>query len=165
VIRAAAVAILMAGCIQVLSERGSQPIPYEQSPISFSRDRPGQEILRGTDAYLGQRPQVNAVANLLMLIEECRGTYKHLENTYNVRQCLDFLSTKQDKYLSKKAQTASRVHDFIHDYAESDGLLDRSSIITVTNNTESIAGKCDGPIIPYHIWRTGLPTWPIELFH
>jgi hypothetical protein len=155
VIRAAAVIILIAGCFQILIERGSQPILNEESPLSCSRDRPVLKALRGTDAYLGQRPHANTVANLSMLIGECRGTYENLENIYNVHRCLDFLSTKQDKYLSTPVQIASRLHGGVHDYTESDrSILD----------SNSIAGKCEGPIIPYHIWWTGLPTWRIELF-
>jgi hypothetical protein len=87
-----------------------------------------------------------------MLIEECRGTYEHLKNIYDINRCLDYLSTKQDKYLSTPVHIASHLHAHLHENTESDSIiLDRSNIVTVTNNSESIAGKCKGSIIPYHI--------------
>jgi len=164
-IRVAALIILMSGCIQILSKHGPQPISSEKSPISYSRGTPILGILRGTDAYLGQRPNISAVADLPMLIEECRGTYEHLENIYDINRCLDYLSTKQDKYLSTPVHMAGHLHAHLHKNTESDSIiLDHSNIVTVTDNSNSITDKCKGPIIPYHIWWTGLPTWRIELF-
>jgi hypothetical protein len=163
--RVAALIIFVAGCVQVLREHGSQPISSEKSPMSYPRDRPVLEIIRGTDAYLGERPHVNAVANLSMLIEECRGTYEHLKNIYNGYRCLDFLSTKEDKYLNIPEQVASYLHVHALDYTESDNnTLDPSTLINVINTSKSMLGSCEGPIVPYHIWWTGLPIWRIELF-
>jgi hypothetical protein len=148
----AALIILIAGCIQILSKRGSQPISNEKSPISYSGRPPVLEILQGKDAHLGEIPNINAVADLPMLIEECWGTYEHLENIYDINRCLDYLSTKQDKYLSTLVHISSHLHAHLHKNTESDSIiLDRSNIVTVTNNSESIAGKCKGSIILYHI--------------
>lgn len=135
--------LLTASLARIFQEQSTRPVSGKISPISDSGNSPVKELLRGTDAYLGKRPHVDAVANLSMLIEACRGTYEQVEHIYDVRLCLDFLSTQQDKYLDTPVRDASS-----------------SSANTVEHN----ADECGGLIIPYHIWWTGLPTWRIELF-
>jgi hypothetical protein len=114
------------------------------SPLSPTSDD-SMVILQGNDSYLGQRPDVNAVANLDLLVDECRGTYKDMERMRDVQHCLDFLATKQDLYLS------------IPDHAATNG--DEGLDIQHKSGTET----CDGPIILYHLWWTGLPSWRTEL--
>jgi hypothetical protein len=110
--------------------------------------------VQGTDSYLGHRPPANSVVNLQLVMEECEGMNNPV--TRDVFRCLEFLSTKQNTYLiapSEPSQTRSG-----DDNLE---VVDKSA---TTGPAENAANMCDGPIIPYHIWWSGPPTWRVELF-
>jgi hypothetical protein len=109
-----ALIIFMLGCLRVVSEIGPPQIPKEESPVSQGRNGSIPTLLPGTDAYLGPRPPSDAVANLNILIEECRGTYEHLEHIRNIHRCLEFLSTKQDRYIGIPEGTANSEHLRLH---------------------------------------------------
>jgi len=159
------IGIFITGCFQLFRERNSQPTYDKRSPTSHRRDKSIPKLLRGTDHYLGQRPHPNSIANLPMLIEQCRGTYEHLENMYDIHRCLDFLSTEQDKYLSTSLQMRNSLDAAADAYMETNSSnIQSPGTITIKSDSESTESNCEGEIVPYHIWWTGLPAWRIELF-
>jgi hypothetical protein len=150
--------ITIVGRIFYKSDTGQLQYTSPILPGGEGSDRP---LLRGTDAYLGQRPQVNAVADLNLLIQECRGSYERMEYVRDVHRCLEFLSSKEDVYLSipETPTNHPEAHPANRSTAKTSG--DR---ITPTNQSTEVPEICAGPIIPYHVWWTGLPTWRVELF-
>jgi hypothetical protein len=105
-------------------------------------------MVQGADSYLGHRPPTNSVMNLQLLMEECEGTNNPI--TRDVFRCLEFLSTKRDLYLITPSEPSQH--------------LSGDGESAVTDPVDHSANMCDGPIIPYHIWWSGLPTWRVELF-
>ncbi|KAI9736497.1 MAG: hypothetical protein M1818_006007 [Claussenomyces sp. TS43310] len=108
------------------------------------------------DAYLGPRPDTDMMANIALMVERCRGTYEELEHVRNIFDCLEFLSTRQDDYLVNLNAPVVR-----------EGTLsgrDRTIPGYEIRRQESSASECTGPVIPYHIWWSGPPSWRTELF-
>jgi hypothetical protein len=62
------------------------------------------------DDYLGPRPHVDTEADLMMLIEECRGTYEGLEKMRRPYDCLKFFAEEEKRYyhLPQEADRASQ---------------------------------------------------------
>ncbi|KAF4624364.1 hypothetical protein G7Y89_g13807 [Cudoniella acicularis] len=98
-------------------------------------------LVRGEQGYLGARPHALTHANLTLLVEHCRGSYSDPDLILDYRSCLDFLSANQKDYL------------YIPD--------SQPSAPQQSNETSPI---CEGPIIPFHLWWTGPPSWRTELF-
>ncbi|KFY44856.1 hypothetical protein V495_03236 [Pseudogymnoascus sp. VKM F-4514 (FW-929)] len=96
------------------------------------------------DAYLGPRARTNILANLDLLVDECRGPYEKPEKLRDVRKCIDYLATQQDTYFQapKVEQTAATT------------VLEKAPDTSI----------CEGPIILYHVWWSGSPSWRTELF-
>ena len=122
------------------------------------------------DDYLGKRPHVDTVADLPMLVEECRGTYDGLEKMRNVYDCLKFMSEREDKYLSlpELSHRASEQEPAQAEYLDSDGhnntLAKYPTIKSAKSPSKSTMGTCPGPIIPYHVYWAGPATWRLEIF-
>ena len=111
-------------------------------------------IVQGIDSFLGHRPPTNSIVNLQLLMEECGGLSNSVPK--DVFRCLEFLSTKQDKYIippSEAPEAQPRGDNF-------EALDNVASIDAPFASTD----MCDGPFIPYHIWGGNSPTWRIELF-
>jgi hypothetical protein len=105
-------------------------------------------IVQETDSYLGHRPPTNSVVDLQLLVKECKGMNNPI--TRDVYRYLDFLSTKQNDYLIAPSEPP-------HARFGDDNLA-------ITDTLDPSANICDRPIIPYHIWWSGSPTWQLELF-
>lgn len=112
-------------------------------------------LAKSKTGYLGSRPHVNMHANLTLMLEHCRG--KNLEYVRDFRRCLDYLDTKQDEYLFQPAKKAAQ-QSLTQPRSQTD---DSPSPPQVSPRKPT---SCAGPVIPYHIWWTGPPTWRIELF-
>jgi hypothetical protein len=122
------------------------------------------------DAYLGERPHVDTIADLHMLVEECRGTYEGIEKMRNVFDCLQFFAQDENRYYSlpAPADRASAQDPREAEYVNADGhdnTLDAyvSPEDAEAHSSESL-GTCSGPIIPYHVYWTGPATWRVEVF-
>ncbi|KFY85945.1 hypothetical protein V500_08006 [Pseudogymnoascus sp. VKM F-4518 (FW-2643)] len=96
------------------------------------------------DAYLGPRARPDILANLDLLVNECRGPYEKPEKLRDVRRCIDYLATQQDAYFQVPG-------------------ADQRATDTVSEQG-SDASNCGGPIILYHVWWSGPPSWRTELF-
>nr|POE64913.1 hypothetical protein CFP56_65871 [Quercus suber] len=119
------------------------------------------------DAYLGERPHVDTEADLLMLVEECRGSYAGLEKIRDVFSCLQFLADGEDRYhhLPERKDRASERSPKDAEYADADGHGNTlSQYPSHSPATENSIGRCNGPIIPYHVYWSGPGTWRVEVF-
>jgi len=132
-------------------------------------NRPKSAVV-GDDAYLGKRPHVDTVADLELLVEECRGTYTGLEKMRNVFECLQFLEHGESKYfnLPKEEDRASRQNPRHAEYLDAD---DQGNTLThyvdpdqAVSPSKTSRGTCPGPIVPFHTYWTGYATWRLEIF-
>jgi hypothetical protein len=119
------------------------------------------------DDFLGPRPHVDTVADMDLLVSECRGSAAGMENVRNVFNCLGFLDSAQDRYftLPPVEQRASQANPQAAEYHNADRLNNTSSKYSeaVAPSARSI-GTCAGPVIPYHTYWTGPATWRLEMF-
>ncbi|GAM89355.1 hypothetical protein ANO11243_073920 [Dothideomycetidae sp. 11243] len=122
------------------------------------------------DDYLGKRPHVDTIADLNMLVEECRGTYEGLEKMRDVFECLKFMSEREDKYYSlpEQSERASEQDPRRAEYLDADGkdntLTAYPPIKSAKSASKSGLGSCPGPIVPYHVYWAGPATWRLEIF-
>ncbi|KAF2148783.1 hypothetical protein K461DRAFT_232317 [Myriangium duriaei CBS 260.36] len=167
----------------VLGKLAPQESKHDQLKISFEGahrivsinphanvfNRPPSAVEPKDDFY-GKRPHVDTVADLNMLVEECRGTYDGLEKMRNVFECLKFLAEREDKYYSLPdlPQRASEQDPTKAEYLDADGqgntLSKYPSIKSAHTASKSGLGSCPGPIIPYHVYWAGPATWRLEIF-
>jgi hypothetical protein len=119
------------------------------------------------DDYMGKRPNVDTVANLTRLVNECRGSYENIEKMPYVYDCLKYLEEgeKEYFYLPPPGERASEQPPKRAEYLNSDGadntLAEYPSYKAASKNS---IGQCNGPIVPYHVYWTGPATWRVELF-
>lgn len=119
------------------------------------------------DDYMGKRPDIDAVANLTKLVEECRGSYENIEKMPYVYDCLKFMKEGEHEYYYKppRGERASEQPPKLAEYMNSDGhdntLDEYPSYKPVTKDS---MGQCNGPIVPYHVYWNGPATWRVELF-
>lgn len=119
------------------------------------------------DDYMGKRPSIDTVANLTRLVEECRGSYENIEKMPYVFDCLKYLEEgeKEYYYLPPRGERASEQPPKLAEYLNSDGADNTlSEYPAYKAPTEDSPGRCDGPIVPYHVYWTGPATWRVELF-
>jgi hypothetical protein len=119
------------------------------------------------DNYMGIRPHIDTVANITKLVEECRGSYENIEKMPYVYDCLKYLEEgeKEYFYLPPRDESASEQPPRKAEYLNSDGAdnsLDEYPSYKAASKHST--GKCNGPIIPYHVYWTGPATWRVELF-
>ena len=117
------------------------------------------------DDYLGDRPHEDTIANLNFLVENCR-EIEAGGGVDDVVSCLSILEHAEHEYFSipKKAPGAQK-RDSGHSNTEDRSLFTyHDSFAAEKTNSESIFGKCAGPIIPFHVYWTGSATWRVELF-
>lgn len=119
------------------------------------------------DDYLGKRPNIDTVANLTKLVEECRGTYENIERMPYVYDCLKYLEEGEKEYFYTPArgERASEQPPRRAEYLDSDG-ADNSldEYPSYKSASKHSIGQCNGPIVPYHVYWTGAATWRVELF-
>jgi hypothetical protein len=119
------------------------------------------------DDYMGKRPNVDTVANLTRLVNECRGSYENIEKMPYVYDCLKYLEEgeKEYFYLPPRGERASEQPPKRAEYLNSDGadntLAEYPSYKAASKNS---IGQCNGPIVPYHVYWAGPATWRVELF-
>jgi Glycosyltransferase sugar-binding region containing DXD motif len=117
--------------------------------------------------YLGQRPDVDTIANLTRMAEKCRGSFEKLEKMRYTFDCLRYLTEKESDYyyLPEKQQRASVKPPKYAEYRDADG---RGNTLDVYPSyvapSESSIGQCSGPVIPYHTYWAGPATWRVDLF-
>lgn len=132
-------------------------------------NRPKSAVV-SNDGYLGTRPHVDTVADLKLLVEECRGTYAGLEKMRNVFDCLQFLELGEEKYfgLPEEKDRASQQDPRQAEYLNADGhdntLVQYVDLKHASSSSKKSRGSCPGPIIPYHTYWTGHATWRLEIF-
>lgn len=132
-------------------------------------NRPESAVLPRDD-YLGPRPHVDTVANLSLLVEECRGTYEGLESMRDVFHCMEYQANKEDEYyfVPETGSRASEQDPQKAEYLNADGhnntLQKYLSVSAAEPAALSSVGTCPGPIIPMHVYWTGPATWRVEIF-
>ncbi|PQE30393.1 snoRNA binding protein [Rutstroemia sp. NJR-2017a WRK4] len=136
------------------------------SPHANWFNRP-ESLVVPKDDFLGKRPDVNTVANLTKLVEECRGSYKKFEKMPYVYDCLKYLSEgeKEYYYIPARGERASEQPPKTAEYLNADGhdnTLEQYPSYKAPSKTSM--GQCNGPIVPYHTYWTGPATWRVELF-
>lgn len=163
-----------------LTDHGSSKdhvtINFESSPKTVSINphanvfnRPPSAVAPKDD-YMGPRPHVDTVADLNLLVEECRGTYEGLEKVRDVFSCLQFLADREDKYYSlpEASERASEQDPKKAEYLDADGQDNTASSYPSVKSAKAASksglGTCPGPIIPYHVYWAGPATWRLEIF-
>jgi hypothetical protein len=119
------------------------------------------------DDYLGKRPDIDMVANLTKLVEECRGSYEKIEKMPFVYDCLKYMDEGEKEYLYKppKGERASEQPPTRAEYLNSDGADNTlAAYPSYKAASKTASGQCNGPIVPYHVYWTGPATWRVELF-
>ncbi|KAF2717978.1 hypothetical protein K431DRAFT_275639 [Polychaeton citri CBS 116435] len=135
--------------------------PYANT---FNRPASAVEI---NDAYIGRRPSVDTEADLEHLVKACRGTYDGMEKVKDVSSCLQYLAEEEDEYyyLPEKQDRASAQDPRKAEYADADGQGNTlSHYPSYKAASEEDLGRCNGPIIPYHVYWSGPSTWKVEAF-
>ena len=124
------------------------------------------------DGYLGTRPHLDTIADLTFLVEQC----KEIEGAGGVEDvvsCLSILEHARDEYFSipKKAPNTQDSKPDAKAKVLADAIADGGSLAkqnagfaSEQTDSESLFGKCPGPIIPYHVYWTGSASWRVELF-
>ncbi|KAJ5040899.1 uncharacterized protein L3040_005458 [Drepanopeziza brunnea f. sp. 'multigermtubi'] len=149
------------------SQRPSSKLKAEKiNPSANWFNRP-ESLVVPRDDYLGKRPHIDTVANLTRLVEECRGSYENIEKMPYVYDCLKYLSEGEKEYFYKPArvEAASQQVPKYAEYLDADGAgntLDEYPSHQAA--TKESTGRCNGPIVPYHVYWTGPATWRVELF-
>ena len=149
-------------------------VPIPPSKLKVEKINPNanwfnrpESLVVPKDDYMGKRPNIDVVANLTKLVEECRGSYENIEKMPYVYDCMKFLEDGEHEYYytPPRGERASEQPPKLAEYLNSDGhdnaLDEYPSYKAVTK--ESL-GKCNGPIVPYHVYWTGPATWRVELF-
>ena len=119
------------------------------------------------DDYMGKRPPVDTVANLTLLVEECRGSYEIIEKMPYVYDCLQYLQHGESEYYytPPAGERASEQPPKHSEYLNSDGHNNTlSKYPSYKPASMHSVGLCNGPIVPYHVYWTGPATWRVELF-
>ncbi|RFU29953.1 hypothetical protein B7463_g6392, partial [Scytalidium lignicola] len=126
-----------------------------------------ESLVTPNDAYLGKRPHIDTVANISRLVNECRGSYERIEKMPYVFDCLKYMAEgeKEYYYLPAEDERASEQSPQKAEYLNADGkdnTLDKYPAYKSASKTSM--GKCNGPIVPYHVYWTGPATWRVEAF-
>jgi hypothetical protein len=119
------------------------------------------------DDYLGPRPDVDLVANLTRLVEACRGSYERLDKMFDRKACFEYINNRADDYLYLPAESerASAQSPRTAEYLDADGEGNtREHYPSYKPASKSSLGRCNGPIIPYHVYWTGPASWRLEMF-
>lgn len=119
------------------------------------------------DDYMGKRPPVDTIANLTLLVEECRGSYENIEKMPYVYDCLQYLQNGESEYYytPPAGERASEQPPKHSEYLNSDGHNNTlSEYPSYKPASKHSVGQCNGPIVPYHVYWTGPATWRVELF-
>ncbi|KUJ12470.1 snoRNA binding protein-like protein [Mollisia scopiformis] len=136
------------------------------NPAANWFNRP-ESLVVPRDDYLGKRPNVDTVANLTKLVEECRGSYENIEKMPYVYDCLKYMEEGEKEYFYTPArgERASEQPPRRAEYLNSDG-ADNSldEYPSYKSASKDSIGQCNGPIVPYHVYWTGPATWRVELF-
>ena len=153
---------------------GGAGVPIPPNKLKVEKINPNanwfnrpESLVVPTDDYMGKRPDIDVVANLTKLVEECRGSYENIEKMRYVADCLKFLDEGEHEYYytPPRGERASEQPPRLAEYLDSDGhdnsLDEYPSYKPVTRNS---MGQCNGPIVPYHVYWTGPATWRVELF-
>jgi hypothetical protein len=119
------------------------------------------------DDYMGKRPHVDTIANLTKLVEECRGSYENLEKMPYVYDCLKYLENGESEYFytppaAKRASLQPPAHSEYLDSDDHDNTLPEYPNYKPASNHSR--GRCNGPVVPYHVYWAGRATWRVELF-
>jgi len=126
-----------------------------------------ESLVVAKDDYFGQRPQINTVANLTKLVEQCRGSYEHLDKMPYVQDCMKYMAEgeKEYYYVPPRGEGASEQPPQLSEYLNSDGQDNTlPAYPEYKTPTKTSIGQCNGPIVPYHVYWTGPASWRVELF-
>jgi hypothetical protein len=115
-------------------------------------------LTQSKTGYLGSRPDLDTHANFTRISASCRGD--NMEYIREFRRCLDYLDSKQEDYLFLPESAPSRALP----RQENDIVNNTTPTLSSSREFNTTQSSCSGPIIPYHIWWTGQPTWRTELF-
>ncbi|CZS94836.1 uncharacterized protein RAG0_04678 [Rhynchosporium agropyri] len=144
----------------------SNAVAGKINPSANWFNRP-ESLVIPTDNYLGKRPHIDTLANLTKLVEECRGSYEKIEKMPYVYNCLKYLDEGSKEYYYKptNGQAASQQSPQKAEYLNADGADNTlSEYPAYKAASKASIGRCNGPIVPYHVYWTGPATWRVELF-
>ncbi|KAG4432182.1 hypothetical protein IFR05_012327 [Cadophora sp. M221] len=126
-----------------------------------------ESLVTPRDNFLGKRPHVDTIANLTKLVEECRGSYENIEKMPYVYDCLKYLDQGAKEYFYRlpRGEGASEQPPKHAEYLNADGADNTlNEYPAYRAASKDSMGRCNGPIIPYHVYWTGPATWRVELF-
>lgn len=156
------------------SDKGAAAKPHPATSVKLDKINPHanwfnrpESLVVPKDNYLGKRPDIDTVANLTRLVEECRGSYENIEKMPYVYDCLKYLAEGEKEYYHTppRGERASEQPPSRAEYLNSDGQHNTLAEYPSYNPaSKSSIGQCNGPIIPYHVYWTGPATWRVELF-
>jgi hypothetical protein len=181
VFRKAIIASVLCGCATYAIQQHTitiaslRPIKFTSHSISNPHanwiNRPANSVVVKDD-YLGTRPHVDTVANLLLLEKTCRSFYSVTETDHDGLECLSYLAKAEAEYYilpeEGRGLRASEQDPTKADYTDADGhgntLSKYPALSSAAAPSESEIGTCSGPIIPYHTYWVGPASWRVELF-
>jgi hypothetical protein len=150
--------------------RGGQPpakLKVEKINANANWFNRPESLVVPRDDYLGKRPDVDTVANITKLVEECRGSYENIEKMPYVYDCLKYMQDgeKEYYYLPPQGDRASEQPPKRAEYLNADGADNTlSEYPSYKAASKDSMGQCNGPIVPYHVYWAGPATWRVELF-
>lgn len=119
------------------------------------------------DDFLNKRPHVDTIANITKLVEECRGSYSHIEKMPYVQDCLKYMENGEKEYFytPPPGERESEQPPKLAEYLNADGADNTLAVYpSYKPSTKDFIGQCNGPIVPLHTYWTGPATWRVELF-
>ena len=165
-------------CINELGQGSKVSLDIKSCPsnASVEANTPWPKKLNPTevlhDDYLGTRPHLDTIANLTFLVDQCK-EFEGARGVDDVVNCLSTLEHAEHEYLSipPKPHKAQASEPDAQLQTSDENFTDVTS--PVTNHislsagqiySDSLFGKCAGPVIPFHVFWTGSATWRVELF-
>ena len=130
-----------------------------------------ETAFQGKDDYLGLRPHVDMVANLTMMVEQCKRVDggKGVDDVVN---CLSYLTNSEQEYLSlpgsnknlRASEQDPRKAQFLDADRHGNTRLRYMPTSRAQPASKESIGTCAGPVIPFHVYWTGSASWRVELF-
>ena len=145
-------------------------VPIAETNVA--RPKASNHTRTNNDDFLGTRPHLDTIANLTFLVEHCK-EIEGASGVNDVVNCLSILEHEETKYFSipKEVSNArgNKLDDVLRhssdDIADSESVVMHDVILAGEEiHPESFFGKCDGPVIPFHVYWTGSASWRVELF-
>lgn len=135
---------------------------------NYVSSKPSKPSSTANYGYRGPRPNVDAVIDMSLLIDQCSEVANGL-GIDDVINCLRFLANGEAQYMSlpeaaqgkNTSERSSQVSAGGIEEVQQDHFIEPSS---AQNTSTAKMDACTGPVIPFHVYWTGPASWRFELF-